>query len=266
MKKVSALVLGITVSACATSPLGRSQLTLLPDSQVAMMGNQAFVTMKRDMPIESDRRANDYVLCVADAVTREVGGTWEVVLFKQDSPNAFALPGGKIGVHTGMLRVARSQDQLATVIAHEVAHVLSRHTNERLSQQTAVEQSLGAVQAMANPTSTSGKTLMGLLGVGAQYGILMPYSRAQESEADLLGLDLMARAGFDPRESVDLWIHMEQAGGGQPIEFLSSHPSHTTRMQDLKNRIPQALELRKQANANGRKPQCDQVRKNNGTG
>ncbi|WP_367025459.1 M48 family metallopeptidase [Methylococcus sp. ANG] len=264
MKKAAVLLLGIAASACATSPLGRSQLMLLPDSQMAMLGGQSFAAVKREMPVEPDRQANDYVRCVADAVTREVGGSWEVALFRQDSPNAFALPGGKIGVHTGMLRVARNQDQLATVLAHEVAHVLSRHANERLSQQVAVQQGLNAMQAVADPTSASGKTLMGLLGLGVQYGILMPYSRTQESEADLLGLDIMARAGFDPRQSIELWNNMESSGGGQPVEFLSTHPSHATRMQDLAKRMPQALDLQRQADAKGRRPQCDGIRKGGG--
>jgi predicted Zn-dependent protease len=262
MKKAAVLLLAVAVSACATSPLGRRQLMLLPESQMAMLGEQSFAAVKREMPVEPDRRANDYLRCVADAVTRDVGGRWEVVLFRQDSPNAFALPGGKIGVYSGMLGVARNQDQLATVLAHEVAHVLSRHSNERLSQQLAVRQGLNLMQAMADPSSASGRTVMGLLGLGAQYGILMPYSRTQESEADLLGLDLMARAGFDPRQSIELWGNMESLGSGQPAEFLSTHPSHATRTQDLAKRMPQALELQRQANADGRRrPQCDEVRK-----
>jgi predicted Zn-dependent protease len=183
-----------------------------------------------------------------------------VAVFEQNSPNAFALPGGKIGVHTGMLRVATNQDQLAAVIAHEVAHVLARHTNERISQEMAMQQGLGLIQAIANPVSPTGQVMMGLLGVGAQYGVLLPYSRLQESEADMLGLDLMAKAGFDPRESINLWINMEQAGGSEPVEFMSTHPSHATRMQDLRQRIPMALDLSRQARAMGKNPQCDQLR------
>ncbi|HWO99931.1 MAG TPA: M48 family metallopeptidase [Methylococcus sp.] len=264
MKKAFLWVLTLSLCACTVSPLGRRQFTMLPDSQVAMLGDQAFVELKQSMPIESDPRANAYVNCVADAITREIGGTWEVVLFRQQTPNAFALPGGKIGVHTGIFRVARNQDQLAAVLAHEVAHVLARHSNERMSQQLALRQGLGAIQAMTQPTSPTGQALLGILGLGAQYGVLMPYSRLQESEADLFGLDLMARAGFDPRQSVDLWVNMEQAGGSQPIEFLSTHPSHATRIQDLRQRMPMALELQRRANATGRKPQCDRERKDGG--
>jgi predicted Zn-dependent protease len=98
--------------------------------------------------------------------------------------------------------------------------------------------------------------MMGVLGLGAEYGVLMPYSRLQESEADLLGLDLMARAGFNPQQSVDLWMNMEQAGGGQPIEFLSTHPSHATRMQDLKQNMPKAMEIYRSAQTMGKAPRC----------
>ena len=193
---------------------------------------------------------------MADAITREVGGSWEVVVFKDDAANAFALPGGRVGVYTGLLAVAKNQHQLATVIGHEVAHVQARHANERVSQSFAVEQGLNIISAVASPQSGAGQSLMGMLGVGAQYGILMPFSRVQESEADMLGLDLMARAGFDPRESVQLWKNMARSGGGQPPEFLSTHPSHSTRISDLIGRLPLALQLRNQAQQRGRRPNC----------
>jgi predicted Zn-dependent protease len=250
------LVLTLLLVACATSPLGRKQLALMPESEMRQMGLQAFASIKKETPIDHDAQANAYVDCVANAITREVGGNWEVVVFRDDAANAFALPGGKIGVNTGMLKVARNQDQLATVLGHEVAHVLAEHSNERVSQQFAVESGLALVQALGNPRSATGSTMMGLLGVGAQYGILLPYSRIQESEADLYGLDIMARAGFDPQQSIDLWVNMEKAGAQGPPEFLSTHPSHNTRIRDLKARIPHALELRRQAQARGKKPLC----------
>jgi predicted Zn-dependent protease len=253
---VTAVLISAFIVSCATSPLGRRQLALLPDNQMAMMGVQAFDNFKSKLPVDSDSRVNAYVDCVAGSITREVGGTWEIVVFKDASPNAFALPGGKIGVHSGLLKVARNSHQLATVLAHEVAHVLAHHANERVSQQLAVQQGLNLLQVIANPTSAGGQTLMGLLGVGAQFGVLLPYSRLQESEADLYGLDLMARAGFDPQESVQLWRNMEQAGGQRPVEFLSTHPSHETRMRDLQNRIPAALTIRQQALAQGKNSRC----------
>jgi predicted Zn-dependent protease len=261
MRNLSVLLAAaVAATGCATSPLGRSQLTLMPDSQMAELGAQTFTHLRQKTPVLADAQANAYVECVADALTREAGGQWEVAVFKDAEANAFALPGGKIGVNSGMLKVAANQHQLATVIAHEVSHVLARHGNERASQEMAVQQGLGLIQSAANPTSAAGLALMGALGVGAEYGVLKPFSRTQESEADLMGLDLMAKAGFDPAESVKLWANMDKASGGaQPVEFMSTHPSHATRIQDLQNRMPSAQELNRQARAAGKNPQCGQA-------
>ena len=246
------------VQGCTTSPLGRSQLTLMPDSQMDQMGFQAFDKMKKEKPIERSSRINRYVHCVANAITREVGGEWEVVVFKDDTPNAFALPSGKIGVHTGLLKVAKNQDQLAAVIGHEIGHVQAQHSNERVSQNMAVNSGLSIIQAIAVPESVLGQTAMGLLGVGAQYGIILPFSRTHEAEADQIGLDLMAKAGFDPRQSVNLWRNMDRAGkGGQPPEFMSTHPSHESRIKGLNDRMTIAIPLYRQAQAFGKKPKCD---------
>lgn len=184
----------ILASACATSPLGRNQLTIVPPNQMANLGAQAFQQQKLSKPIDQSPADNRYVHCVADNLLRSQGGTnrWEVVVFQDNSPNAFALPGNKIGVHTGIFLAAKNQNQLAAVIGHEVSHVLANHSNERMSQQMAVNKGLNILSAAANPTSQAGRTAMGLLGLGAQYGVLLPYSRLQESEADLYGLDLMA--------------------------------------------------------------------------
>jgi predicted Zn-dependent protease len=134
--------------------------------------------------------------------------------------------------------------------------VLAHHSNERVSQKFAVEQGLSLVNAIASPQSATGQTLMGLLGVGAQYGVLMPYSRVQESEADIMGLDLMAKAGFDPRQSTKLWVNMSRAGGGQPPEFLSTHPSHSNRISDLDRHMQVALQLQSRAQQQGKRPAC----------
>jgi predicted Zn-dependent protease len=258
---ISGLVLTVWLSACATSPLGRKQLTLFPEADVAQMGITAYQEIKKNTPVDQDSATNNYVDCVANAITSVVTGEyankkWEVTVFKDKSANAFALPGRKIGVHTGILRVAVNQDQLATVIGHEVAHVLAHHSNERVSTQYAAQTGIDLLRVLAGESTTEKDTLFGLLGIGAQYGIILPFSRTQESEADLLGLDLMATAGFDPRASVDLWKNMAKAGGGQPPEFLSTHPSHQTRIQDLQKRIPKAMKLYGQATKTGRKPQC----------
>lgn len=247
--------------ACETSALGRRQLKLLPESQLSEMGATAFTEISKETPISSDARANASVLCVANAVTGaltgpDAGTVWEVRVFADASPNAFALPGGKIGVNTGLLEVARSQGQLAAVIGHEVSHVTAGHSNERMSATLATQAALNVGQALADPANPMHGQLMSALGAGAQIGVLLPYGRAHEREADLMGLDLMASAGFDPRESIALWHNMAAAGGAQPPEFLSTHPSHSTRIRDLEQRIPSAMVLYEQAAARGHRPSC----------
>lgn len=231
----------------------------LPETQVDQMGLQAFTNLKRHKPMSDNPVYNRMAHCVAGAITREVGGNWEVVVFKDKTPNAFALPGEKIGVHTGMISLVANPDQLAAVIGHEVGHVLAKHSNERASQQMAINEGLNLMQAISAPQTAIGQTALGLLGIGAQYGILMPYSRIHESEADMMGVDLMARAGFDPRESVGLWQRMEQASQGQqPLEFMSTHPSHETRIQQLQQHMPQAFALYQQAQSMGKQPHCNE--------
>ncbi len=250
----------LVAAACSTSPLGRSQLLLLPDSQVDEMGVTAYTQLKKQTPLDSRSSVNRYVDCVAWAITRELPGDqaaqWEVSVFNEDQANAFALPGRKIGVYAGLLKVAENQSQLATVMGHEVAHVLAKHSNERVSQGFIAEAGMQAVQVLAGDPTPQKRQLFALLGVGTQVGVLLPFGRTQESEADLLGLDLMASAGFDPRESVALWRNMAKAGGGRPPEFLSTHPSGTRRIGDLNERMPHALELYEQARARGKRPDC----------
>jgi len=243
------------VAACATSPTGRTQLILFSDSELAKMGQASYQQIKEQTPVLRDRATNRYVGCIADAVTRMVGGNWDVTVFAEDQTNAFALPGGHIGVYKGLLDVAESQSQLATVIGHEVAHVLAQHSNARLSTQVATQGALELASAIAGGGQT-GQMAMAALGLGAQVGVLLPFSRGQETEADVIGLELMARAGFDPRHSVDLWRNMSRAGGGQPPEFLSTHPAHGSRIQTLEDRMPKVLELYREAQRAGRTPDC----------
>ena len=245
--------------ACATSPLGTPQLKLFPDSQMAEMGASAFQQMQAKTPISDDGSTNAYVTCVADAITSVLRGNqeWEVKVFDEDETvNAFALPGGKIGVYTGLLEIARTPDQLAAVVGHEVAHVLADHGNARMSAAVATQAGLTAAQIYAAGSGGTTEQILGLLGLGAQVGVLLPYGRSQETEADLLGLDLMARAGFDPRESVDLWRNMAAAGGEGPPEFLSTHPSHDTRIENLTARMPHAVRIYQQAQTQGTVPAC----------
>ncbi len=243
------------LAGCGTSPTGRNQLLVFPADQLDAMGVQAFEEMRTQLTVESDPAINDYVRCVATAITDKLdqkGTNWEVVVFKDDNPNAFALPGGKMGVYTGMLKVAENQDQLASVLGHEVGHVLAQHGNERVSQQqlTNVALTAAAGSGYVDPLT------MQALGLGAQVGILLPYSRAHESEADVIGLDLMSKAGFDPRQSVQLWKNMQKAGGGAPPEFLSTHPASSTRIDNLLSKMPGALQIYNDARAKGNKPNC----------
>jgi len=252
-------ILALPVAAllsCQTSPTGRKQLAFVSDKQMDQMGEQAFAEMKNKQPIERDRAENEYVNCVAKAITAVLPEKreWEIVVFKDDTANAFALPGGKIGVHTGLLKVARTPAQLAAVLGHEVGHVLAAHSKERVSEQMVTQgglQVLGTI--LGNPNDTRHSIVMGALGLGAQYGVALPHGRRQESEADAIGLDLMAKAGFDPRESIQLWKNMAEGGGKNPPEFLSTHPSHENRIRGLKEGMPAALSTYNQAKVH---PSC----------
>jgi len=245
---------------CATSPLGRSQLILFPEAEMAQMGAAAFREIQAQSPASRDAKTNAYVQCVADHIIRAMQDgdptNWEVVVFDGPEVNAFALPGRKIGVFRGLLDVAENQHQLATVIGHEIAHVVAKHSNERVSTTFVTQSGLQLVQVAAGGRSPAQQQLFGLLGVGAQVGVLLPFNRRQESEADLIGLDLMAAAGFDPRESVKLWQNMDKAGGERPPEFLSTHPSSATRISDLNARMNSAMHLSNQARVAGRSPDC----------
>lgn len=251
----AAAVAAAAVTACATSPLGRSQLKLVSDDELAQLGVTSFQQTSKETPVSSDGRTTAYVNCVARAITDEVGGVWEVRVFESKDVNAFALPGGKIGVYTGLLAVTKTQDQLAAVIGHEVAHVIAGHSNERVSQQQVTDLGLGLANVIVGG-GAGGGALMSALGVGAQYGVLLPFSRTHESEADLLGLDYMAKAGFDPSQAAELWRNMARVGGEKPPEFASSHPSDETRIRQIEARLPQDLPVYQQARASGKKPNC----------
>lgn len=257
---IALLTTVLIVVACTTSPLGRRQLTLFPPEQMAEMGATAFNEIRQQQPaLGSGRPTVQYVQCVAQEITEQLPPTapqsWELSVFKDESPNAFALPGGKLGVHTGILEVAETPAQLATVLSHEIAHVVADHPNERVSTQYATQTGLQLLEALAGGGG-EGQQLMGLLGVGAQVGVLLPFSRRQEREADLYGLDLMARAGFDPRASIEFWQNMQRLGDGTPPEFLSTHPSGETRIDELQERMPRAVAIYRQARERGVQPQC----------
>ena len=239
------------VAACATSPLGRRQLILVSDAEMSQMGAASFNEMKQKTPLTKDGKSSAYVSCVAHAITNELGTdqNWEVQVFDDKQVNAFALPGGKIGVYAGLLKVATTQDQLAAVIGHEVSHVLAGHSAERVSEGMATQVGV-SVASVATGVDAN------MLGLASNVFFTLPHSRTQESEADLLGLDLMSKAGFDPRAAITLWQNMSHAGGQKPPELLSTHPADDTRIQQLENRMPSALPLYEQARAQGKRPHC----------
>lgn len=246
---------------CATSPTGRKTITFLSDNQMNSMGLQAFEQIKQKTEIENNTRINDYVKCVAKeilSVTQDNTGvsSWEVLVFRSSQVNAFALPGGKIGVYTGILQVADEPAQLAAILGHEVGHVIARHSNERASQGMLVSLGNQIVSALAND-SPHKKSIMTALGLGTQVGVILPFSRTHENEADVIGLELMARAGFDPQAAVTLWQKMGALSGGNQIpEMLSTHPASSTRVEKLSAALPQALTLFKEAKAAGKNPLC----------
>lgn len=246
---------------CATSPEGRTQLKLIPDDQMNAMGAQSFEQIKQQTPIAQDKNVQQYVLCIANKIIPQVTENpnpkdWEVLVFEDEQANAFALPGNKIGVYTGLLKYAKNQDQLAAVMGHEVAHVIAKHGNERVSSQLATDTGLSIAAAVLGGTENQNNAMiLAGLGLGVQYGITLPFSRKHESEADLIGLNLMARAGFNPEESVTLWQNMAQAGSSPP-EFLSTHPSGDTLIKQLRERIPQANIAYQKAVSQGQRANC----------
>ncbi|GIU41965.1 Zn-dependent protease [Shewanella algidipiscicola] len=249
MKQMITVVILVILAGCATnqSPTGRSQTLLFSAQQMDQMGAESFEQMKQQQALSKDKQRIAYVRCVASRITAvlPVGQPkWEVVLFESEQINAFALPGGHIGVYTGLLKVATNQDQLATVIGHEVAHVLANHSNEQVSRAQMTGVGMQLANAALDVSGVSNRDLyMAALGLGAQVGFVLPYGREQESEADIMGVELMARAGFDPSQSIKLWQNMAKAGGSQGPELLSTHPSHGRRIADLQQMQPKVMPL-----------------------
>lgn len=251
-------LLVLLLSGCATSPLGRSQLTMFSETQMANIGQANFEQIKQQEKIDTNRATQQYVQCISDALFAVIQPTapWEVVVFADDTPNAFALPGQKIGVYRGMLTVADTPDRLASVIGHEIGHVQARHGNERASASLATQMGLAIASVALATEGGTDERMLAALGLGAQVGILLPFSRQHEVEADLIGLDLMAKAGFDPRESVKVWENMRDKAGGNPVEFLSTHPGHGTRIRVLQNAMPEAMATYQDAKGRGYLPRC----------
>lgn len=255
MKKLVMLLLVVVMVAwgCSTAPYtGRKQLSLIPAAQLDSLGLQAFNQLLQQAPTTTDPEITNYIKCVTDPVVEAVARThkdapkeWRLAVIRDGTPNAFALPGGNIGVHVGMLKVAKTDEQLAAVIGHELGHVLANHSGERISQATLAQTGLAITQGvfLGDMSPQAQQLTMAALGLGAQVGVLLPFGRTQEAEADIIGINLMARAGFHPGQAIDLWQNMIAAtqGQGAPPQFLSTHPSPEARIDRIRTALPTVM-------------------------
>lgn len=239
--------LAMLLAACATttSPTGRTQVVGgISQQQLDQMGAQAFAEAKAKEQLDTDPKRNAYVRCVVNTLVAQLpeqwrGTGWETALFNDKEPNAFALPGGKVGVNSGIFSVAKNQDQLAAVLGHEIGHVISRHHEERITRQLGAQAGLSVIGALAGARYGQGAadTVGQVGGMTAQTLFLLPGSRQQETEADVVGQRLMAQAGFDPAQAVDLWKNMMAAGGARPPQWLSTHPDPSARIGELQRDV-----------------------------
>jgi len=232
------LAAGLGLGACAyNETLGRNQFLLVDDGALLQQSNAAWQETLRTKQVSTNaaqiervRRVGTRIVQAANLTNRQ----WDYAVFVDKSPNAFVLPSGQIGVTTGLLGLVQNDDQLAAVIGHEVGHVIARHAAERMSTQTAAQLGLGAAQQVAG---NHAQTVGALGGLGAQYGLLLPFSRAHELEADRLGIDYMVGAGYRANESIRLWEIMGAQRQGSNPEFASTHPSDQSRIAALQDYI-----------------------------
>ena len=257
------IVLSFFLMSCSTVPItGRSQLNLIPDSTMNSMSFQQYGEFLKSNKISNNKKQTRMVKKVGANIQKSVerffaekgmsneleGYEWEFNLVESSDVNAWCMPGGKVVVYTGMLPIAGDETGLAVVMGHEIAHAIAEHGNERMSQGLVAQMGGMALStALAEEPEQTQQLWMIAFGVGAQYGVLLPYGRTQESEADRLGLIFMAMAGYDPNQAVGFWQRMAQEKGGKaPPEFLSTHPSDETRIRKIKEAIPEAMTYYKQ--------------------
>ena len=243
---------------CSTVPVtGRKQLDFVPDSTMLPLSFQQYDEFLKSNKLSSNKEKSEEVKRVGLRIQKAVeqyfaeqdmsdqlrGYEWEFNLVESPEVNAWCLPGGKVVVYEGILPIARDDAGLAVVMGHEIGHAVARHGNERMSQGLAVQMGgIALSTALSQQPAQTQQLWMSVFGLGAQYGVMLPYSRVQENEADHLGLIFMAMAGYDPNSAVSFWQRMAQESGGQkPPEFLSTHPSSETRIQNIKNLIPEVM-------------------------
>lgn len=244
MRLISSCLSLLLLTSCATSVEGRLQAMAVSQERVEKTATRKFERAKRRYKIVDRTTDVEYVKCVVSSITREMdlAQNWEVVLFESSEPNAFALAGGKIGIHSGLLYAAVTPDQLAFIIGHEIGHVIAQHGRERMSQQLAID-SLNLLTRESEAQS---------LATVLQLGVLYPYSQIHESEADRIGLRLMAQAGYNPEEAISFWRNLDTLGIYSPEGLFSTHPSIAKRIENLQSLLPELRALQ----TNKEKPKC----------
>lgn len=244
-----------TLGSNEDSPISGSGLKLLSESQMNKMGEESYLEIKRKTKISKDLELKQKVQRIGGRIAKASGKNynWEFELFDEPKTvNAFCLPGGKIGVYTGVIPIAKNEAGLAAILGHEIAHATLSHGNERVSQGLIASIGFAAIEAVLGDSDNRG-LILGGLGIGAQFGILLPFSRSHESEADRLGTEYMAKAGYDPREATQLWVRMAGDGGRQP-EFLSTHPDPLKRSKALEQSLGSYLPLFEKSEKQPSKP------------
>lgn len=243
--------------ALAAGPFDQVLGGLVSPEQERQLGEQAFAQIKQKATPSRDPTLRRRLMQVATRVVPASRSAlplkdWEFVVFKGNQVNAFALPGGKVGFFEGIFKLFGDDAQLATVLGHEVGHVNARHTAQRLGANTASQLGAGLLAQVLglDPSTLADRALMEIFGAGLQFGVMLPYGRQQELEADQLGLGYMAAAGYDPAEAISFWEKMARAGGPKPPEFLSTHPADVQRIRQLELELPQA----RRVFASGRQP------------
>jgi predicted Zn-dependent protease len=242
----------LLVAACTTVPVtGRHELNLVSADQEKQLGLSSFEQLKKDTPVSHDPAANATVQRVGQRIAQVAGkdlpgAQWEFVVFESKEANAFCLPGGKVGVYTGILPITQTDAGLATVLGHEIGHAVAHHGASRMSQ-AMVSQGLGEAAGAYVGSSKYAQyqsLFMGAYGIGSQVLVELPYSREQESEADHIGIVYMARAGYDPQEAVAFWqrfaTYNQQQGGSGGLSFLRTHPVDSVRIKQLQEWLPEA--------------------------
>jgi predicted Zn-dependent protease len=236
----------VAVGGCVQNQaLGRQQLLLVSEAQMTQLSASAWTQIRKEQKVSTNRTLNRRLQTVGPKIVNAAGlqnQPWEYTVFKGDEANAFVLPGGKVGFYEGIFKRMENDDQLATVMGHETGHVAARHSAERYSQQMAAGVGMQAAQVALQSGDVSGAgAIAAVLGAGVQFGVLLPYSRTHELEADRLGLNYMAKAGYDPRQSLRFWQNMTAQRGSKapPPEFMSTHPSDQTRIASLTQQLRQ---------------------------